>query len=104
MSGSDHSMRASQHPEGVERRQWLTLAVLSLALAIVIIDATIVNTAIPSIRREFAASLRDVEWSALYSLVFGAFMLTWGRFSDAFGRRRIFRAESRMRDVGVVTN
>ncbi len=84
MSGSDLSVRARQHPEGVERRQWLTLAVLSLVLAIVIIDATIVNTAIPSIRREFAASLRDVEWiSALYSLVFGAFMLTWGRFSDA---------------------
>jgi len=77
--------------------QLLTLMVLSLGLAIVIIDTTIVNVTIPSIRKEFNAALADVEWiSAVYALVFAAFIVTWGKLGDLFGRKRIFIA-------GVVT-
>lgn len=75
------------------RAQWLTLLVLCMALLIVIIDVTIVNVTIPAIRQEFGASLADIEWiSAIYALVFAAFIITWGRIGDEIGRRRIFIA------------
>jgi EmrB/QacA subfamily drug resistance transporter len=67
--------------------------VLSLALLIAIIDVTLVNVTLPSIRAEFNASLRDLEWiTAIYALVFAAFMITWGRVGDDSGRRRILIA------------
>lgn len=76
-----------------DRRRWLSLIILSLSLALIIIDSTIVNVAIPTIRGELQASLRDVEWvNSIYSLVFAAFLITWGRLGDQFGRRRIFMA------------
>ncbi len=75
------------------RREWGTLLVLSLALLIVIIDVTLVNVTLPSIRAEFSASLRDLEWiTAIYALVFATFMITWGRIGDDAGRRRILIA------------
>lgn len=75
------------------RRQWLTLLVLSLGLAIVIIDGTIVNVAIPSIRAEFNATLQQLEWvNSIYALVYAALIVTWGRIGDQVGRKRIFIA------------
>ena len=72
---------------------WLTLLVLALGLAIVIIDGTIVNVAIPSIQKEFNANLRDLEWvNSVYSLVFAALIITWGRIGDQLGRKRLFIA------------
>ena len=80
-------------PEGATRRQWLTLLVLSLGLAIVIIDSTIVNVAIPSIQKEFDASFKSLEWvNSIYSLVFASLIITWGRIGDQVGRKRIFIA------------
>ncbi len=77
----------------ITRRQWLTLLVLSLGLAIVIIDGTIVNVAIPSIQKEFNASFKQLEWvNSVYSLIFAAFIITWGRIGDQVGRKRIFIA------------
>lgn len=82
---------AQQETKTPTRRNWLALVTLGLALAITIIDATIVNVTIPSIRDEFGASLRDLEWiSAIYALVYAAFIITWGRLSDVLGRRLIF--------------
>jgi EmrB/QacA subfamily drug resistance transporter len=80
-------------PDGATRRQWLTLLVLSLGLAIVIIDGTIVNVAIPSIQKEFDASFKSLEWvNSIYSLVFASLIITWGRIGDQVGRKRIFIA------------
>ena len=80
-------------PQGATRRQWLTLLVLSLGLAIVIIDGTIVNVAIPSIQKEFNASFKSLEWvNSIYSLVFASLIITWGRIGDQVGRKRIFMA------------
>ena len=80
-------------PEGATRRQWLTLMVLSLGLAIVVIDSTIVNVAIPSIQKEFNASFKSLEWvNSIYSLVFASLIITWGRVGDQVGRKRIFIA------------
>ena len=73
------------------RRQFIILLVLSLALAVIVIDATIVNIALPSIQRDFRVSVKDLEWIvSLYALIFGSFLLTWGKLGDEFGRKRIF--------------
>src|SRR5689334_13262367 len=74
-------------------RQWLSLVILSLALGIIILDASVVNVTLPAIRKEFNATLADLEWiSATYAVVYGAFIITWGRLGDMLGRRRIFIA------------
>jgi EmrB/QacA subfamily drug resistance transporter len=74
-------------------REFVALFILGLSLAIVVIDTTIVNIALPSIQSTFSASFKDLEWiSSIYALVFGSFILTWGRLSDQLGRRRIFMA------------
>lgn len=78
---------------GIERKQILTLFVLSLSLAIIVLDATIVIVALKTISVDFTISLKDLEWiTSLYALVFGSFILTWGKLSDEFGRKRIFMA------------
>ncbi len=75
----------------INLRQALILAVLSLALALIVIDATIVSVTLPSILKEFQITVKDLEWiTSLYALVFGTFLLTWGKLSDEFGRKRIF--------------
>ena len=75
----------------IEPKQFLTLLVLSLSLAIIVIDATIVIVAQYRIQQEFGISFKDLEWiTSLYALVFGSFLLTWGKLSDQYGRKRIF--------------
>jgi EmrB/QacA subfamily drug resistance transporter len=87
------SSKTTQPVEKIERRQWLILLTLALGLAIVIIDSTIVNVAIPSIRKDFGATLQDLEWvNSIYSLIFAALIVTWGRVGDQIGRKRIFIA------------
>ena len=74
-------------------RQWLSLIILSLSLAIIILDASVVNVTLPAIRKQFGATLVDLEWiSATYAVVYGSFIITWGRLGDMLGRRRIFMA------------
>jgi EmrB/QacA subfamily drug resistance transporter len=102
MSGESQSKPSGQASEGVgpasaagsakiERKQLLILLVLSLSLAIIVIDATIVIVAQYRIQQDFGISLKDLEWiTSLYALVFGSFLLTWGKLSDEFGRKRIF--------------
>jgi EmrB/QacA subfamily drug resistance transporter len=75
----------------IEPKQFLTLLVLSLSLAIIVIDATIVIVAQYRIQQEFGINFKDLEWiTSLYALVFGSLLLTWGKLSDQFGRKRIF--------------
>ncbi len=77
--------------ERMYERRWIALLILSLSLVIVIADSTIVNIAFPSIQKTFGASFADAEWiNAIYSLVFGAALITWGKLGDQFGRRNIF--------------
>jgi EmrB/QacA subfamily drug resistance transporter len=89
-----HDAQAVAQPAPkIERKQWLILLTLALGLAIVIIDGTIVNVAIPSISKEFNATLQELEWvNSIYSLVFASLIITWGRVGDQVGRKRIFMA------------
>lgn len=73
------------------RTRWLGLAVLSVGVAMIIVDATIVNVALPSIIREFQLEIADAEWiNSIYPLVFAALLITLGKVGDMYGRRRLF--------------
>jgi MFS family permease len=74
--------------EGHPRRRQI-LAVLCLALLIVVIDNTILNTALPTLARELGAGPSDLQWIVdSYTLVFAALVIVAGAWGDRFGRRR----------------
>jgi len=74
-----------------ERGKWRPLPFIALGVAMIIVDATIVNVAIPAMIRTIGLTTTDAEWvNATYSLVFAALLLTVGRLGDAYGRRRMF--------------
>jgi EmrB/QacA subfamily drug resistance transporter len=71
--------------------KWLALALLAAAQFVVILDASIVNVALPSIGRDLDFSQDDLSWVVnAYVLVFGGFLLLGGRLADLLGRRRLF--------------
>src|SRR5215475_13355116 len=77
--------------EAAYKRRWIALILLSLSLCLIVIDSTIVNIAFPTIQSSFKASYADAEWvNSIYSLVFGAALITWGKLGDQYGRRSIF--------------
>jgi EmrB/QacA subfamily drug resistance transporter len=72
-------------------RRWWTLAAMCFALAMIMLDNTVVNVALPSIQRDFNASLSALEWTLnAYTLTFAVLLVTGGRLGDIFGRRRVF--------------
>jgi len=82
---------ASMHAGG--RGRWLGLAMLSLGVAMIIVDATIVNVAVPSIIRDLKLDSTAAEWvNAIYTLVFAALLVTLGRMGDVLGRRAMYLA------------
>lgn len=75
----------------VPSRRWWALATVALGVSIIIMDATVVNVALPVIIEDLGLSATQAEWmNAIYSLVFAALLLTVGRIGDLHGRRRIF--------------
>ena len=71
--------------------KWLALALLAAAQFVVILDASIVNVALPSIGSDLNFSQENLSWVVnAYVLVFGGFLLLGGRLADLLGRRRIF--------------
>ena len=73
------------------RGRWLGLAMLSLGVAMIIVDVTIVNVALPSIIRELSLDSTTAEWiNTVYALVFAALLVTLGRIGDLLGRRRLY--------------
>ncbi len=79
--------------ETAQRRKWLALALLATTQFVIILDAAIVNVAIPSIGRDLRFSEEDLTWIPnAYALTFGGFLLLGGRMADLLGRRRLFMA------------
>ncbi len=71
-------------------RRWWILGVVGLAQLMVVLDATIVNIALPSAQRDLAFTNADRQWVVTaYSLAFGSLLLLGGRLSDLVGRRRM---------------
>lgn len=74
-----------------DRRRWLGLPFIALGVALIIVDATIVNVAIPSIFTELKITSTEAQWTQeSYTLVFASLLLVFGRLADRFGRRRLF--------------
>ncbi len=78
---------ASDHPVN----PWLVLVLVCMAQFMVILDATIVNVALPSIQEDLEMSDADLQWVVnAYALTFGGFLLLGGRAGDLIGRKRVF--------------
>ena len=76
-----------------ERRRWLVLAVTVAAQFMVIVDVSVVNVALPSIKLELHFSQESLQWViTAYSILFGGMLLLGGRLADLLGRRRLFMA------------
>ena len=76
-----------------ESRRWIALALLAMAQFVVILDASIVNVALPTIGESLTFSQDDLSWVVnAYVLTFGGFLLLGGRLADLLGRRRVFMA------------
>src|SRR5580692_12759428 len=72
-------------------RRWWILGVVGLAQLMVVLDATIVNIALPSAQRALGFSVADRQWVVTaYALAFGGLLLVGGRLSDLLGRKRTF--------------
>jgi EmrB/QacA subfamily drug resistance transporter len=75
------------------RTRWLALYVLCLGSLMIVLDATIVNVALPSIRQDLGFSETSLAWVVnAYLLTYGGFLLLGGRLGDLFGHRRLFLA------------
>src|SRR5438094_10646481 len=75
------------------RRRWLALLVLCAGDLMIVLDVTIVNVALPSIRADLGFSEASLAWVVnAYLLTFGGCLLLGGRAGDLFGPRRIFLA------------
>jgi EmrB/QacA subfamily drug resistance transporter len=72
---------------------WLVLVLVCLAQFMVVLDATIVNVAMPAIGRDLELDDTDLQWIVnAYALMFGGFLLLGGRAGDLMGRKKIFLA------------
>jgi EmrB/QacA subfamily drug resistance transporter len=77
-------MRHSTNP-------WVILVLICFAQFMVVLDATVVNVALPSIQRDLGMTETNLQWVVnAYTLVFGGFLLLGGRAGDLLGRKRLF--------------
>ncbi len=95
---SDHTLRLERpHVAGAgapsDARRWLVLAVTVAAQFMVILDVSVVNVALPSIKHDLGFSQEGLQWViTAYSILFGGMLLLGGRLADLLGRRRLFMA------------
>src|SRR4051794_23846222 len=72
-------------------RRWLAAGVMIVAALMDMIDVTIVNVAVPTIRADLGASATQLEWViSAYMLAFASVLIVAGSLGDVFGRRRVF--------------
>ena len=88
----------------VPRHLGLALVVIAAAQLMIVLDATIVNVALPHIQRALGFSGTGLEWIVTaYSLAFGSLLLLGGRLGDIYGRRRVFMAGILMFSLASLT-
>ena len=81
----------TDRPAADSRTRWAALLVLCLGNLMIVLDTTIVNVALPSIRQDLGFSESSLAWVVnAYLLTFGGFLLLGGRLGDLFGHRRLF--------------
>ena len=73
------------------QRKWWTLLAVSVATFMLLLDITVVNTALPAIQEDLNASFTELQWVIdAYTLALAALVLTAGSLADRLGRRRLF--------------
>ena len=73
------------------RSKWLPMPFVALGVSMIIVDATIVNVAVPTIIKDLHVSANTSEWfNSIYSLVFASLLISLGHLGDVWGRRRLF--------------
>src|SRR5436189_2159816 len=83
--------QATTRDNTAARRRWLALAALAVAQFMVLLDETVVNVALPSIKADLGFSQAMLAWVvSVYIVVFGDLVLLGGRVADLLGRRRMF--------------
>ncbi|WP_202867359.1 MFS transporter [Kribbella pittospori] len=93
---NDNAMQAGPPPAGPDAaagadHRWLILAVIALAQLMIVLDATIMNIALPSAQDDLGFSIVDRQWVVTaYALAFGSLLLLGGKLSDLLGRRAMF--------------
>src|SRR5438552_14999293 len=81
----------TSHPETDSRTRWYALVVLCMGTLMIVLDTTIVNVALPSIRADLGFSQTSLAWVVnAYMLTFGGCLLLGGRLGDLYGHRRLF--------------
>jgi EmrB/QacA subfamily drug resistance transporter len=74
-----------------ENRKWWTLVAVAVGLFMIMLDNTVVNVALPSIRTDLGIGISELEWVVnAYALTFGVLLLSGGKLADLLGRRRIY--------------
>src|SRR6476661_10575943 len=87
--GGDMTQKATV-ARGGDSRRWWGLVAVSIAVALIIVDSTIVNVAVPYIVEDLGLTSSQVQWvQESYTLVFAATLLIWGTVADRIGRRRM---------------
>ncbi|MFL6536469.1 MAG: MFS transporter, partial [Pseudomonas sp.] len=81
----------SQSHSSDPRQRWRALIVLCLGVLMIVLDGTVVNVALPSIKDNLQFNDTNLAWVVnAYLLTFGGFLLLGGRLGDLFGHRRLF--------------
>lgn len=82
---------ADPTPVEADPRRWKALVVIAIAQLMIVLDASIVNIALPSIQADLGISDADRQWAVTaYTLAFGSLLLLGGRIADYAGRKRVF--------------
>jgi EmrB/QacA subfamily drug resistance transporter len=82
-----------RRPPGAATNKWLVLVIACMAQFMVVLDASVVNIALPSVQRGLHFSAANLQWVVnSYTLIFGGFLLLGGRAADLLGRKRLFTA------------
>jgi EmrB/QacA subfamily drug resistance transporter len=94
-----------ESPPGAGAGKWLVLVIACMAQFMVVLDATVVNIALPSVQRGLHFSPANLQWIVNgYTLVFGGFLLLGGRAADLIGRKRLFLAGVLLFSVASLIN
>jgi EmrB/QacA subfamily drug resistance transporter len=88
---NEHGLQTQETSHDDDRRRWFALIVLCLGTLMIVLDTTIVNVALPSIRTDLGFSQTSLAWVVnAYMLTFGGFLLLGGRLGDLYGHRKLF--------------
>ena len=91
MSANSRASTAVELEPGRYVPSWVVLGIVCIGQFMVVLDASIVNVALPSIQRDLHFSTSNLQWIVnAYTLTFAGFLLLGGRAADLFGRRKIF--------------